>query len=272
MEIRAPEKRSKLLEVLVDSTPIHILALALACKSRSNFSYTKVLLSKGDEAFRHAFEATLEYTFPTAAAQFANSLAQRAIKKLDSIYALLPTSDFTRSLHEHRCAGLQVEPVFEALKGIIFHSPVSLEIENSEGQIFASRQKSQKQAKRARARGPSIVIDETPFQRMRVSRPRSQSECNKLIEDLLVGQKEILQVCTPNQICAPLMNCKEFYSRDRTSRSTGIFYFQYCYQDCNRTDHEVQPGGRQCSTRNRCVECIDRGIEGCPVFWDSQFI
>jgi hypothetical protein len=147
-----------------------------------------------DEAFRLAIEDDLEHTFPTTAAQFANSLAQRAIKKLDSIYAPLPTSDFTRTLHEHRCAILHVAPVFEALKGINFNSLVSPAMENSENQTFGFRKMSQKQAKRARARGPSI--DETPFQRMGVSRPRSQSECDKLIDDLLEGQKGILQVST----------------------------------------------------------------------------
>jgi len=119
-------------------------------------------------------------------------MAQRAIKKLDAIYAHLPTSNFTRALREHRCAVLQVAAVFEAIKGINFNSPVSPAIENNETQMFPSRKISQKQAKRARARGPSI--DDTPFQRMGVARPRSLSEFDKLTEDLLAGQKEILQV------------------------------------------------------------------------------
>jgi len=113
---------------------------------------------------------------------------------MDSIYAALPTSTFTRTLLGHRHAVLQVPSVFEALKGINFDSPVSPAVENSENQIFGFKKLSQKQAKRARARGPSV--DESPFQRMGVSRPRSQSECNKLTEELLVRQKEILQVST----------------------------------------------------------------------------
>jgi hypothetical protein len=113
---------------------------------------------------------------------------------LDAIYAPLPTSNFTRNVREHRCAVLHAAAVFEAIKGINFNSPVSPAMENSETQIFPSRKISQKQAKRARARGPSI--DDTPFQRMGVSRPQSLSEFNKLTEDLLAGQKEILQVST----------------------------------------------------------------------------
>lgn len=35
-DIRASEKRSKLLETLVGDTPVPVLALALACKSQSN--------------------------------------------------------------------------------------------------------------------------------------------------------------------------------------------------------------------------------------------
>jgi hypothetical protein len=35
-DIHGPEKRIELLEALVDDTPIHILALALACKSKPN--------------------------------------------------------------------------------------------------------------------------------------------------------------------------------------------------------------------------------------------
>jgi hypothetical protein len=83
MNVRAPEKRSKLLEALVCDTPDPVLALALACKPGSNYCFTRCLLPTGDETFRHAFEAELEHAFPTTAAQFANSLAQRAIKKLD---------------------------------------------------------------------------------------------------------------------------------------------------------------------------------------------
>ena len=112
---------------------------------------------------------------------------------MDSIYAALPASNFTRTLLEHRGAVLQVASVFETLKGINFNSPISPAVDSSENPIVGFRKLSQKQAKRARARGPSI--DESPFQRMGVSRPRSQSECNKLTEELLVRQKEILQVC-----------------------------------------------------------------------------
>ena len=194
MNIRSPEKRSKLLETLVGDTPDSVLALVLACKPRSTFYCTLYLLLPGDETFREEFEAELERSFPTTAAQFANSLAQRTIKKLDSIYAPLPTTKFTRSLLEHRCAVLHVAAVFEAIKGINLDSPGSPSIESIEAPIFPSKKISQKQAKRARARGPSI--DDTPFQRMGVSRPRSQSEYNKLTEDLLAGQKEILQVST----------------------------------------------------------------------------
>ena len=194
INVRTPEKRSKLLETLVGGTPVPVLALALACKPRLIFYCTLYLLLPGDETFRQEFEAELEHSFPTTAAQFANSLAQRTIKKLDSIYAPLPTSNFTRSLREHRCAVLQVAAVFEAIKGINLDSPGSPSIESIEAPIFPSKKISQKQAKRARARGPSI--DDTPFQRMGVSRPRSQSEYNKLTEDLLAGQKEILQVST----------------------------------------------------------------------------
>jgi len=190
----SPEKRSKLLETLVGGTPDPVLALALACTSRSHCYCTRTLLPTGDESFRYAFEADLEHAFPTTPAQFANSLAQRAIKKLDSIYAALPTSDFTRSFHEHRCAVLHVASVFEALKGTNFDYPVLPVTKDSETQIFGSKKMTQKQTKRARARGPSI--DETPLQKMGVSRPRSQSECNQLIENLLAGQKEILQVST----------------------------------------------------------------------------
>ena len=113
---------------------------------------------------------------------------------MDSIYAALPASNFTRTLLEHRGAVLQVASVFEALKGINFNYPISPLVENSENQIFGFKKMSQKQAKRARARGPSI--DESPFQRMGISRPRSQSECNKLTEELLLRQKEILRVST----------------------------------------------------------------------------
>ena len=194
MNVRAPEKRLKLLEALVGDTPGPILALALACKPRLNCYFALYLSPTGDETFRQAFEAELEHAFPTTAAQFTNSLAQRAIKKLDSIYALLPTSNFTRALHEHRCSVLHVAAVFEAIKGINCNSPVSPAMEYGEAQILPSKKISQKQAKRARARGPSI--DDTPFQRMGVSRPRSLSECNKLTESLLERQKEILQVST----------------------------------------------------------------------------
>jgi len=194
MNVRAPEKRSKLLEALVGDTPDPVLALALACKPRPNCYHTRYSSPTGDETFRHAFEAEFEHAFPTTAAQFANSVAQRAIKKLDAIYAPLPTSNFTRALREHRCAVLHVAAVFEAIKGINFNSPVSPAMENNETQMFPSKKISQKQAKRARARGPSI--DDTPFQRMGVSRPRSLSEFNKLTEDLLEAQKEILQVST----------------------------------------------------------------------------
>jgi len=75
-----------------------------------------------------------------------------------------------------------------------FDHPVSPAIENSEVQKFSFKKMSQKQAKRAQARGP--IIDDTAFQRMGVSRPRSQSGCNELTEDLLIKQKEILQVTT----------------------------------------------------------------------------
>jgi len=192
MNVRVPEKRSKLLETLVGDTPVPVLALALACKPRSYHYCTRYLIPTGHETFRHDFEAELEHSFPTTAAQFSNSLAQRTIKKLDSIYAPLPTSDFTRSLREHRCAVLHVAAVFEAIKGLNFDSPGSSAMENIQVQIFPSKKMSQKQAKRARARGPSI--DDTPFQRMGVSRPRSHSEYNKLTDDLVAGQKEILQV------------------------------------------------------------------------------
>ena len=194
MNVRAPEKRLKLLEALVGDTPGPVLALALACKPRLSCYCTLYLSPTGDETFRHAFEAELEHAFPTTAAQFTNSLAQRAIKKFDSIYAPLPTSGFTRALHEHRCSVLHVAAVFEAIKGINCNSPVSPATETSEAQILPSRKISQKQAKRARARGPSI--DDTPFQKMGVSRPRSPSECNILTESLLARQKEILQVST----------------------------------------------------------------------------
>jgi len=192
--VRVPEKRSKLLETLVGDTPVPVLALALACKSLSYHYCTRYLFPTGHETFRDDFEAELEHSFPTTAAQFANSLAQRTIKKLDSIYAPLPTSDFTRSLLEYRCAVLHVAAVFEAIKGLNFDSPGSSAMGNIQVQTFPSKKISQKQAKRARARGPSI--DDTPFQKMGVSRPRSQSEYNKLTEDLLAGQKEILQVRT----------------------------------------------------------------------------
>ena len=192
MNVRTPEKRSKLLETLVGDTPVPIFALALACKPRLSYYCTLCLLPTGDEAFCQEFEAELERSFPKTAAQFVNSLAQRAIKKLDSVYAPLPTSDFTRSLHDHRCAVLHVAAVFEAIKGVNFDSPGSSAIDNAQVPIFPSKKISQKQAKRARARGPNI--DDTPFQRMGVPRPRSQSEYNKLTEDLLAGQKEILQV------------------------------------------------------------------------------
>ena len=194
MNVRAPEKRSKLLETLVGDTPDPVLALALACKPRLNFYCTRYLLPIGDETFREEFEAELERSFPSTAAQFVNSLARRTIKKLDSIYAPLPTSNFTRSLRDHRCAVLHVAAVFEAIKEINANSPGSPTMENTQVEIFPSKKISQKQAKRARARGPSI--DDTPFQKMGVSRPRSQSEYNKLTEDLLAGQKEILQVRT----------------------------------------------------------------------------
>ena len=113
---------------------------------------------------------------------------------MDSIYAALPATNFTRTLLEHRGAILQVALVFKTLKGINFNSPVSPAVDNSENPKGGFKKMSQKQAKRARARAPSI--DESPFERMGVSRPRSQSECNKLTADLLVRQKEILQVCT----------------------------------------------------------------------------
>ena len=190
--IPAREKRSKLLEVLVGDISDPVLALALACTSRSNLYHTHVLFPAGDEAFRHTFQADLEHAFPTTAAQFANSLARKAIGKMDSIYAALPASNFTRTLLEHRGAVLQVASVFETLKGINFNSPISPAVDNSENPIVGFRKESQKQAKRARARGPSI--DEYPFRRMGVSRPRSQSECNKITEELLVRQKEIFQV------------------------------------------------------------------------------
>jgi hypothetical protein len=191
MNVHAPDKRSKLLEALVGDTSEHVLALALACEPQLNRYFTRYSSSTGDETFRHAFEAELEDAFPATAAQFANSLAQRAIKKLDAIYASLPTSHFTRTLREHRRAVLHAAAVFEAIEGINFNSPVSPNIET---QVLSSRKISQKQANHAWARGSSI--DETPFQRMGVSRPQSLSEYNKLTEDLLVGQKEILQVST----------------------------------------------------------------------------
>lgn len=194
MNVRVPAKRSKLLETLVGDTPVPVFALALACKPRSNHYCTRNLLPAAHETFRNDFEAELERSFPTTAAQFADSLAQRTIKKLDSIYAPLPTSAFTRSLLEHRCAVLHVAAVFEAIKGLNFDSPGSSAMENIQVQTFPSKKISQKQAKRARARGPSI--DDTPFQRMGVFRPRSHSEYNQLTEDLLAGQKEILQVST----------------------------------------------------------------------------
>lgn len=87
-----------------------------------------------------------------------------------------------------------------------FDFSMSTATENGENQIFGFKKVSQKQAKRARARGQSF--DETPFRRMGVSRPRSQLECNKLTEELLVGQKEILQVCALRLNCAPLMTAK----------------------------------------------------------------
>ena len=157
---------------------------------------------------------------------------------MDSIYAALPASNFTRTLLEHRGAVLQVASVFETLKGINFNSPISPAVDNSENPIVGFRKLSQKQAKRARARGPSI--DESPFQRMGVSRPRSQSECIKLTEELLVRQKEILQVCIQfDRICTPLMNCEEFHPQHRTSRSAGVLPFQYSYHDSSKNDNPI---------------------------------